>query len=190
MMPVIRLNDATFADLKSIATWLEAKTPSEAIDKLVREKMTALGLERDVESATLVGEKPKFLLATPSLFHAKLIAACVKKQEIDKPNWAKVLLTVITAVKAKGMSDESLCQELNIPSKVGSYIQEGYRYHPTLHVSIQGQSAPEAWKETRRLANKHRIPVEVTLKWRDNPKAQYPGQSRRLSAGDPSYDIN
>lgn len=190
MMPVIRLNDATFIDLKSVAIWLEAKTPSEAIDKLVREKMDALNLERDAEPANSVGEPPKFLLKTPSLSYAKLIAAFVKKQEIAKPNWAKVLLAVITAVKEKGMSEESLCQELNVPAKVGNYAKEGYRYYPTLHISIQGQSAQEAWKETKRLADKHRIPVKVTLQWRDNPKAQYPGKTYSLSAGDPRYNID
>ena len=55
MMPVTRINDATFADLKVIATWLGTGTPSETIDALVREKMDALDLERDVDDATTVG---------------------------------------------------------------------------------------------------------------------------------------
>src|ERR1700733_1180389 len=47
MMPVIRLSDAAFSELKTIATWLSTKTPSETIDRLVREKLDELGLERD-----------------------------------------------------------------------------------------------------------------------------------------------
>ena len=49
MMPVVRINDATFADLKSIATWFGTKTPSETIDRIVREAMEQLGMERDDE---------------------------------------------------------------------------------------------------------------------------------------------
>ena len=48
-MPVVRINDATIADLKSIATWFGTKTPSETIDRIVREAMEQLGMERDDE---------------------------------------------------------------------------------------------------------------------------------------------
>ena len=36
MMPVIRISDGTFEELRAIATWLKAATPSETIEKLVR----------------------------------------------------------------------------------------------------------------------------------------------------------
>ncbi|QDA35765.1 hypothetical protein E4191_16500 (plasmid) [Paracoccus liaowanqingii] len=185
MMPVIRLNDATFVDLKSVATWLEAKTPSEAIDKLVREKMAALDLERDDMAASSVGEKPKFLFEETRLSYTRLLAASVKGQAVPRQNWANVLLAVISVLKSKGkgLSSESLCLELQVPSKVGVYNKDGYKYHPSLDISIQGQSAADAWKETSRIANKHRIPVEVTFQWRDNEKAVHPGQSARLKAG-------
>ena len=44
MMPVIRLSDATFSELKAIATWLSAKTPSETIDRLVVRNWMSWGL--------------------------------------------------------------------------------------------------------------------------------------------------
>ena len=37
MMPVVRINDATFADLSTLKTWFGTKTPSETIDRIVRE---------------------------------------------------------------------------------------------------------------------------------------------------------
>lgn len=183
MMPVVRLNDATFVDLKSVATWLEAKTPSEAIDRLVREKMAALGLERDAEPASSAG--PKYLLHPENLTYTRLLAAHVKDQAVVRPNWAKILLAVISVLKAKGegLSSESLCLELQIPAKTGVYEKEGYRYYPSLDISIQGQSAADAWKETSRIAEKHRISVDVTFQWRDNEKALYPGKTARVKAG-------
>ena len=54
MMPVVRINDATFADLKSIATWFGTKTPSQTIDRIVQEAMEQLGMERDEEPEAAV----------------------------------------------------------------------------------------------------------------------------------------
>ena len=85
MMTVVRLNDATFVDLKSVSTWLGTKTPSETIDLLVREKMDALDLERDAgenvaaEKATggaLVFEK------TPGLSFTRIISASDQQRTI------------------------------------------------------------------------------------------------------------
>ena len=46
MMPVVRINDATFRVLSPSRHEL-TKTPSETIDRIVREAMEQLGLERD-----------------------------------------------------------------------------------------------------------------------------------------------
>lgn len=42
MMPVLRSNDATFVDLKTISTWLGTKTPPGTVDALVRTRMEDL----------------------------------------------------------------------------------------------------------------------------------------------------
>ncbi len=57
MVPVIRLNDTTFVDLKIISTWIGAKTSSEAIAVIVREKREALDLEQDLDDGALIVEK-------------------------------------------------------------------------------------------------------------------------------------
>jgi hypothetical protein len=59
MMPVIRVNDATFVDLKAISKWLETKTPTETIDALVRDKMLELGrAKRNPEEEDAYAQKP------------------------------------------------------------------------------------------------------------------------------------
>ena len=60
MMPVVRLNDATFMDLKSISTWFGTKTPAEAIDRIVREAMEQLGLERGVFGRQTLNQTEQF----------------------------------------------------------------------------------------------------------------------------------
>jgi hypothetical protein len=34
-MPVLRISDAAFIDLKSLSAWMGTKTPGETIDRLV-----------------------------------------------------------------------------------------------------------------------------------------------------------
>lgn len=193
MMPVIRVNDATFVDLKSVSTWLGTETPSQTIDRLVREKMAQLGLERDDASeeimprdasSTASDEGDMEFRSAPGLSFTRVLDASVSGQTLATSNWSGVLLEVITATKKKnGMDAKTLSRELQIPSKPYEYGSEGYKYQSKLGISIQGQSAQDAWKEIQRLADKHDVAVEVRFQWRENDKAQYPGRIGVLRAG-------
>lgn len=193
IMPVIRVNDATFVDLKSVATWLGTETPSQTIDRLVREKMEQLGLERDDApeemmprdvSSTASDEGDMEFRSAPGLSFTRVLDASVGGKTLGKANWSGVLLNVITATKKKnGMDAKTLCHELQIPSKPYEYVSEGYKYQSELGISIQGQSAQDAWKEIQRLADKHHVAVDVRFQWRENDKAQYPGRIGVLRAG-------
>lgn len=186
MMPVLRVNDATFANLSTLRTWFGTKTPSETIDRVVEEVMEQLGMERDdvaepVSHAT-DGAAMEFK-TTPGLSFTKPLSASINGKAIRNPRWSSILLSMIAAVKAKGIDGDKLVHELAIPAKVQKYEEEGFRYHPDLGISVQGQSATDAWKEIDRLATKWGIPVEVEFWWRQNPKAQYPGRTGVLRSG-------
>lgn len=187
-MPVVRINDATFADLKSIATWFGTKTPSDTIDQIVHEAMQQLGIERDNELGgtilTTSGGAMQFDNA-PSLAFTKPVSAVVNGKAIPNPRWSTILLTVIAHVKAKVGGSDKLLRELHIPTKPKQYEKEGFKYHPNLGISIQGQSAADAWKEVDRLAKKWGILVQVEFLWRQNSKAQYPGRTGLLRSGNP-----
>ncbi len=187
MMPVIRISDATFVDLKSISTWLGTDTPSKTIESLVREKMNALDLERDVdeEKTEVVGSESEATVfeRTPGLTFTRVLSAKMDGNSLGKLNWAGLLIEMAKRVKTKGFAAEQLTTELQIPTKSNAYEEEGYRFYPELGISIQGQSAQDAWKEVSRLADKHEIPVEVEFQWRDNEKAQHPGLVGIIRAG-------
>lgn len=185
-MPVTRLNDATFADLKVIATWMGTKTPPETIDALVREKLEALGLERDVsdEVASSIDAGGDLMFdTTPGLTFTRILSARLNNGKAEKLNWAGLLMKVVSVVKSKGLSGDKLVTELQVPAKVSTYTNEGYKFYSDLGISIQGQSAKDAWEEVSRLADKFGIPVEVRFQWRDNEKAQYPGKIGVIRAG-------
>lgn len=185
-MPVVRINDATFIDLSTLKTWFGTKSPSETIDRIVREAMEQLGIERDDEAddATIVMTDGAMVFDTaPSLTFTKPMKATINGRPIQNPNWASILHVMLAQVKAKGFEGEKLVQELAVPAKNASYEDEGYKYFPELGISVQGQSAADAWKEVDRLAKKWRIPVKVEFVWRQNPKAQHPGKGGVLSSG-------
>lgn len=185
-MPVVRISDATFADLKSIATWFGTKTPGGTIDHIVRETMDELGLERDVEPEAETGSAGSPAMQfdhTPGLSFTKPLRALVDGAAVAKPNWRNILIATVAAVKAKGVEGEKLARELNIPAKAERYQDDGYTYHAELGISVQGQSATDAWRESERLSRKWRIPVTVEFCWRQNPKAQHPGRTGVLRSG-------
>lgn len=186
MMPVVRINDATFADLSTLKTWYGTKTPSETIDRLVRETMEQLGMERDEEPEDIVtntSDGPMQFDTAPGLTFTKPLAASINGKALHSPRWSAILLTTIGQVKAKGVEGEKLVRELSIPAKSERHEDEGFKYHPELGISVQGQSAADCWKEVDRLAKKWRIPVSVEFRWRQNPKAQYPGKTGLLRSG-------
>lgn len=185
-MPVVRINDATFADLKSISTWFGTKTPSETIDRIVREAMQQLGMERDDELDAPSADNNKEVMqfdAAPGLSFTKPTAAIVDGLPLDNPRWSAILIAMISAVSGKGLKGEKLVRELSIPAKASQYEEEGYKFLPEFGISVQGQSAQDCWKEIDRLAGKWRIPVSVDFFWRQNPKAQHPGRTGRLVSG-------
>jgi hypothetical protein len=185
MMPVVRISDATLSDLSTIAKWREIKTPSETIEKIVREALDQLGFERDIEDDEHISsaEDAMEFERAPGLTFTRVLHAAVDGQNIQKANWAQVLVQVIAVVKSKGPSGKVLVEELNIPAKAFKIEDEGFRFYDDLGISIQGQSATDAWKEIERLARKWRIPVEVRFQWRDNDKAQHPGKIGLLKSG-------
>jgi hypothetical protein len=185
MMPVVRINDATFIDLSTLKTWFGTKSPSETIDRIVRQAMEELGIVRDdeeSETAPSSGSAMEFS-STPSLAFTKPLTASIGGKPIQKPKWASILLNILAEVKAKGFSGEKLVSELSVPAKATKYEDDGYKFHSELGISVQGQSAADAWKEVDRLAKKWRIPVTVEFMWRQNSKAQYPGKKGVLRSG-------
>jgi hypothetical protein len=186
MMPVVRLNDVTFADLSTLKTWFGTKTPSDTIDRIVREAMEHLGMERDDEPEDVVTTTSDGAMefdTAPGLAFTKPLSASINGKAVHSPRWSSMLLTMIVQLKAKGLEGEKLVRELHVPAKAERYEDEGFKYHADLGISVQGQSASDAWKEIDRLARRWSIPVTIKFWWRQNDKAQYPGRTGILRSG-------
>lgn len=186
MMPVLRVSDATFADLSALKTWYGTKTPGDTIERVVREAMEQLGMERDHETdeiVTMTSTGTMEFEVAPGLSFTKPLSASINGRSVPSPRWSSILLAMIAQLRSKGFSGAKLVEELAVPAKAERYEDDGFKYHANLGISVQGQSASEAWKEVDRLARKWGIPVTVEFWWRHNPKAQYPGRTGRLKSG-------
>ena len=181
MMPVIRISDATFADLKLISTWMETKTPSQTIEKVINETMESLGLERDGSRGadSALSEAPDAITEyenVPPVTFTKILGASLNGKSLTKVNWNSFLAEMISTIAGNFMNLNDLVRGLEIPSVVGEHNADGYKFYPDLGISVQGQSAFDALKEAKRLSQKHNIPMEIEFQWHDKPRAYRPGQ--------------
>jgi len=186
MMPVLRVSDATFADLSTLKTWFGTKTPSETIDRVVKVAMEQLGMERDDEpeaAVTITNDGAMQFNAAPGLSFTKPLSASIDGKRILNPRWSSILIAMVTQLMAKGYEGKRLVEQLEVPARAERYEEEGFKYYPDLGISVQGQSASDAWKEIDRLARAWGIRVKVEFSWRRNPKAQYPGKTGILTSG-------
>lgn len=177
MMPVLRVNDAIFADLSTLKTWYGTRNPSDTIDRIVRQAMEQLGIERGVEPepsiASAVNEAMQFA-AVPGLTFTKLLSASIVGKALQSLRWSALLLATIRQLRGKGVEGDNLVAELRVPARSGRYEEEGYKYHADLGISVQGQSAADSWKEIDRIAKKWSIPVSVEFRWRETRKRNIP----------------
>ncbi len=133
MMPVVRISDATFSDLKLMASWFGTKTPAETLDRVIREAMDQLGLERDDEPTEAVvtsGGAMEFEVA-PGLAFTKPLSATINGKPVQSPRWSSILMTMIAQLKARGLDGEKLVRELRIPAKALQFEDEGFQVSPT-----------------------------------------------------------
>jgi hypothetical protein len=149
-----------------------------------RPETPAASVQRVVRSVTTTTSDGAIQFDTaPGLAFTKPLAASINGKSLHSPRWSAILLTMIAQVKAKGFEGDKLVRELAIPAKAEQYEEEGFKYHPDLGISVQGQSASDCWKEVERLAKKWHMPTIVEFWWRQNPKAQYPGKTGVLRSG-------
>lgn len=56
----------------------------------------------------------------------------------------------------------------------GTKADNGYKVLEDVGLSVQGQDANDAWKQSYELLKALKLPAEVTFVWQDNPKAAFP----------------
>ena len=85
------------------------KTPSDTIDRIVREAMEELGIERDdvPETAkTTTSDGSLEFETAPGLAFTKPLSASINGKSVTSPRWSSMLLTMIAQLKSKGFDGD------------------------------------------------------------------------------------
>lgn len=56
----------------------------------------------------------------------------------------------------------------------------GFHFIPQVGFSLQGVDANKAWEHALRLAQYLKVPIRIVVEWRNNEKAEFPGEIRTL----------
>ena len=174
MSPSVELTDQIFARLQAHAVPL-VDTPLTVIERAL-DALEAAD-EEPAPQGKVDGLRSFNPAAAPNLAHTTPRRAEVGGATLPKSKsyWNPIMFEVIEHAAKQGVSAEDLLDLLTIPAVKGKKEDNGYRYLPEADLSVQGQDANSAWKQTHRIASSVGIRVQVVFVWQDNPKAAMPG---------------
>lgn len=182
MPHMISISDETFARMQSLAIPL-VDTP----DSIVLRALTALeagggGGAKPGEQASAQSFNPA---VPPSLSHTTLKSAVLAgtRFERSETSWNNLMIAAIREAFARGNSKLDLALMLTVNCVIGRREDSGYKYIEDVDLSVQGQDANSAWRQTYDLASRIGLGIEVEFVWQDNPKAAMPGATGRFSVG-------
>ena len=180
-MPDITIEQTTFARLQSHALPLV-----DTVDTVVKRALDAL----DASEGRGSGKAGKSLMQVdhevdlrrlPDVTHTKLLAARVDREEIEKPNWNRILDRVVVLAMQNVGSFDQLNRMCPVNMVSGQKTVEGYHYLSEIDVSVQGLSAKEACGALVEIARRSGTDLEITFLWRDKDGAAHPGDTGRLT---------
>jgi hypothetical protein len=114
---------------------------------------------------------------SPDLRHTKLTFASVRSRVPRAPNWNSLLYEVVTQA-AKVLGDFETLEALTSANiSKGRKTTGGYHYLATVGLSVQGQSANDAWRAIANLSLATGLRVEAKFHWRQKQGAFRPGEA-------------
>lgn len=173
----VELPDDLFAKLQKHAVPF-IDTPVTVIERAVR------ALEQGDEEpstsaiAAIGSDAPRSFnpAAPPNLTHTKPRSAKVDGIPLPYSDtyWNSIWFAVIRRAAARGVSTQDLLDLITTNRQAGRRLDNGFTYIEEAGLSVQGQDANGAWRQTFAIASATGIAVEVVFAWQNNPKAAMP----------------
>jgi len=95
---------------------------------------------------------------------------------VNAANWNDLLRVAVRNAVAAGQTIRDIKNTATINIQEQEITANGFSPLMGLNLSIQGQSADQAWQNALKLAQSLRQPIEVKFNWSDNKKAAHPGE--------------
>lgn len=114
-------------------------------------------------------------LTPPDLMHTR---CCGTFGTISFRKWNELVRIAHTEAFAKALSFEALRTVSHAQIRKGDHSGDsGYHFVPKIGISVQGVDANHAWPYALRLAQYLKVPIRVSIEWRHNDKAAFPGET-------------
>jgi hypothetical protein len=177
----IRISDETFELLGRLARPFVETTPESVIHRLATEALTGAPVEHSTGRYEYEEDIVELDPHIPeNLAHTRILMARLGRDEIDRPNWNKLLRETHALAMERLGSLTAVRRVSSANMKEGRYEQEGYSYLPDSNISIQGLDSNLAWQNCLRIAKKLELPIEVEFSWHDKEGAAHPGERGRI----------
>ncbi|HSZ55382.1 MAG TPA: hypothetical protein VK797_06965 [Tepidisphaeraceae bacterium] len=172
-MPVIKISDATFAELKSLAEPF-VDTPESLTARLIHEEVVRRGTGRISGDANhALAQHP---VSHENLAHTRLISATVDGHEMYRPKWNGLMVRLHALGLKRLGSFDALQRVSSARLRPGRFEEDGFKYVAESDFSIQGVDANLAWDHAFKLARALGIPIKAVFEWRQKEAAAHPGQ--------------
>ena len=180
MSHVIEISDELFARMQAFAAPL-VDTPETIISRALAALEGANGPAPQDGS----GVKSLNPAAPPSLSHTtpKRMVLAGRTLSRSATYWNSLMIEVIRRAREDGLTPKQIQAVLSVNSVVGEKDFNGYKFLPEVGISVQGQDANAAWRQTYELATIIGVAIEVEFVWQQTPKAAMPGVTGRFTVG-------
>ena len=126
--------------------------------------------------AMLPIERPYPSFAPPDLTHTKVTFASVGRRALDTPTWNSLLDESVRLARRQ-LTDFPAVKKISLVNLMeGEKTDDGYHFLQDIGVSVQGQSANDAWRAIAHIARALGHGVQVHFFWRNKEKALRPGE--------------
>ena len=173
MPHTIELPDELFTRLQKHAVPF-VDTPLSVIERAV----IALeeGDEETSEPHGATGQRSFNPAAAPNLTFTKPRTASVNGRALPQSSayWNNIMFEVIGEAARRGISTQNLLDLITVNCQAGRRTDNGFTFIEGAGLSIQGQAANGAWRQSYVIASSIGIPVDVVFAWQNNPKAELP----------------
>jgi hypothetical protein len=122
--------------------------------------------------------------APPDLAYTVIKSIVLAGKELPSTEHYWNSLLVATIRKASETTPINQTLALIICShEVGQKKDRGFKYIPDLGISIQAQSAANAWRTTHHILRMTGISLELEFQWENFPSAAFPGLRATIRVG-------
>jgi hypothetical protein len=181
-MPTITLSDVVDAKLKTLVTEPFSDTRESIVERLIDEEVARRGIPsvRNGHRQTVDNHRRLNPDSPDNLAFARVRSATIDGREVSRPKWNSIMAELhILGIRRLGSFPE-LQRVSRARIRSGRFEDEGYKYLSDADLSIQGVDSNQAWATSLHLARALRMPIKLTVEWRDTPRAAHPGQTAVL----------